>query len=493
MPKEVRQRVHAAAMAEDVELDDIEEDVEPITHHVGDAASNSSDNSNTAEMEDGVSVLAPGAIRSPRQAAASDLKQRAGDVVGCIQELRSRVAHDEAPGNAKKKLISVNRIGLQARTNFPTTLNVPPPAQQEMLPLFDNAGDDVIKFHRSDDEDGEGTGSDEDVDAKTLQARRKRKIDRDFDEAIEERHAAEEEDEEAERWNEDSSSNSDVFEGSSGSSSSASDGSDDDEEDPSSSEEEVEVKRASPKKTSASVSQTLGRSAYGGITFESHYNRNADSRTAFGCHHTLLGLTGPQTIRGPCAVFGVFNEASCNGFLLGKKNFMVGPKDVAVLQPMSKLSSSASQLSISELLAARQERLSKAVAIPHPAQPGHAAGTKRNDEVWGVGNTHSPEVKFGAIDWDWVANTLQSWLTRLAADKSMSVVLVVEKYLPGELMTRRVQFAQKASHIDRYGSGDSMLIPSCFARKNVPPPVEPALLPVFRKMMISAHSVAKHR
>jgi len=357
------------------------------------------------------------------------------------------------------------------------------PVQQ---PLFDNAGDDVIKFSRDDNSDSDTSSDQSGVSERSLKRRRREKIDRDFDDAMNSHSASEES-----QIDSDGESSDTAWEGSQDASDTSSSTESNDDSESSSGDRSKVVPSSDHRVTrgfgAGRIAATtpaptpLGpstRAHYAGLTFETLYN------AVGGFHQVLLGITKPLTVQGPCKIFGIFGEVSCGGFLIGKKCIHIESKRRVVLQPIQKLTTSTSKMTVEEFrdVAARGRNCPPEIAFPW--QPSESQETRMQ-----YLSTASGEH---LIDWEWTSATLQNWLARLSSDRSgTSVIMVLQPHVVGERPMRRVNFKAKGeNHVDRFGGEDFMHIPRCVSGYHLHPDIEPALLPVFRRVISGSFSVA---
>ncbi|EKF99322.1 hypothetical protein TCSYLVIO_009757 [Trypanosoma cruzi] len=168
------------------------------------------------------------------------------------------------------------------------------------------------------------------------------------------------------------------------------------------------------------------RYRYTSMFFEMHIAREAMRP----CHHTLMCLSRPVTVQGPCGIIGFgIGEVAVGGFFLGKKQInLFSEADRVVLTPVQRLKSKNAGL----------ESLPVPVPFSFKAKndPVTVVPPTIRESYEDAADDNDVEI-FGAIDWVWVEKTIGSWRGRFA-NKMPSIVLVVQPYDPyGLPPTRR--------------------------------------------------------
>lgn len=134
---------------------------------------------------------------------------------------------------------------------------------------------------------------------------------------------------------------------------------------------------------SAAPSSPTTREAFSGVIFEQRVA--VDVREA---HLTLVTLPSPVTIQGPCGVYGLGGETSINGYLIGQKRLALPTRyDRATAAPVKRL------------------------------------GTKTSDVTAPPHSDTDPESVFGAVNWAWVQERLESWSRRNPVQISLLLVI----------------------------------------------------------------------
>ncbi|AYU76231.1 hypothetical protein, conserved [Leishmania donovani] len=226
------------------------------------------------------------------------------------------------------------------------------------------------------------------------------------------------------------------------------------------------------------------------------------------CHHTLIGLRDTITIKGPCGIIGFgLGEVSVNGFYLGRKQLTLWHEEHrAVLMPMKRLKTRHAQdmelpqwprvpappwppRSFSTAAAAGESTstdVGDALGQPlnplyyrgvcdasrsrtsatvngTPAAPAAAAAAAAEaadeEEAFLQSLQWSCESVFGAVDWDWVEATVQSW-RNLFSNQLPPIFLIVQppSYMRrhgDEGPTRRFYLTRKRGRQDGAAGGKS--------------------------------------
>ncbi|TPP45277.1 Molybdopterin guanine dinucleotide synthesis protein B family protein [Leishmania donovani] len=199
------------------------------------------------------------------------------------------------------------------------------------------------------------------------------------------------------------------------------------------------------------------------------------------CHHTLVGLRDTITIKGPCGIIGFgLGEVSVNGFYLGRKQLTLWHEEHrAVLMPMKRLKTRHAQ----------DMELPQWPRVPAPPWPPRsfltaaAAGESTSTDVGdALGQPLNPlyyrgvcdasrsrtsatslqwscESVFGAVDWDWVEATVQSW-RNLFSNQLPPIFLIVQppsytRRHGDEGPTRRFYLTRKRGRQDGAAGGKS--------------------------------------
>ncbi|CAG9568995.1 conserved hypothetical protein [Leishmania major strain Friedlin] len=224
-----------------------------------------------------------------------------------------------------------------------------------------------------------------------------------------------------------------------------------------------------------------------------------------GCHHTLVGLRDSVTIKGPCGIIGFgLGEVSVNGFYLGRKQLTLWHEEHrAVLMPMKRLKTRHAQdmelpqwhrvpappwpsRSFSTAAAAGESTSmdagdalgqplnplyyrgvcdasrsrTSATVNGTPAAPAAAAAEGPDEEEAFLQSLQwSCESVFGAVDWDWVEATVQSW-RNLFSNQLPPIFLILQpsssmRRRGGEGPTRRFYLTRKRGRQDGAAGGQS--------------------------------------
>ncbi|TPP52476.1 Molybdopterin guanine dinucleotide synthesis protein B family protein [Leishmania donovani] len=193
------------------------------------------------------------------------------------------------------------------------------------------------------------------------------------------------------------------------------------------------------------------------------------------CHHTLIGLRDTITIKGPCGIIGFgLGEVSVNGFYLGRKQLTLWHEEHrAVLMPMKRLKTRHAQ----DMELPQWPRVPAPPWPPRSFSTAAAAGESTSTDVGdALGQPLNPlyyrgeeaflqslqwscESVFGAVDWDWVEATVQSW-RNLFSNQLPPIFLIVQppSYMRrhgDEGPTRRFYLTRKRGRQDGAAGGKS--------------------------------------